>query len=94
MCAYKIPISSPLLFDSLTETKQMLITGGDDYTAKMELLERNGSSTICQASSFKYPIVVHGASSALVSTTLVLCGGFDYPRTYDTKINLLSDGFM
>ena len=76
MCAYKIPISCPLLFDSLTETKQMLITGDDDDQApKMELLERNGSSTICQASSFKYPIDVYGASSALIGTTMVLCGG-------------------
>ena len=87
MCAYKIPISSPLLFDSLTETKQMMITGflslfdqkmetgSNDQAPKMELLERNGSSTICQASSFKYPIDVYGASGALVGTTMVSCGG-------------------
>ena len=86
MCAYKIPISSPLLFDSLTETKQILITGYDDDQApKMELLEKNGSSTICQASSFKYPIDVESASGALVGTTMVLCGGRDYSdMVYDS----------
>ena len=83
-CAYKIHISSPLLFDSLTETKQILITGSDDQAPKMELLERNGSSTICQASSFKYPIDVEYASGALVGTTMVSCGGYGDGTTYDS----------
>ena len=84
MCAYKIPISNSLLFDSLTETKQILITGFDDQAWKMELLERNGSSTICQASSFKYPIDVEYASGALVGTTMVSCGGYGDGTTYDS----------
>ena len=73
------------MFDSLTETKQILITGdGDDQAPKMELLERNGSSTICQASSFKYPIDVNYASGALVGTTMVLCGGYGDDTYYDS----------
>ena len=82
---FKIPILRPLLFDSFTETKQILITGLlDDQAPKMELLERNGSSTICQASSFKYPIDVYGASGALVGTTMVSCGGFGDGTYYDS----------
>ena len=50
----------------------------------MELLERNGSSTICQASSFKYPIDVYGVSGALVGTTMVSCGGYGDGTTYDS----------
>ena len=87
MCAYKIPISNSLLFDSLTETKQILITGSsyeNPQAPKMELLERNGSSTICQASSFKYPIDVEYASGALVGTTMVSCGGYGDGTTYDS----------
>ena len=40
-------------------------------------LRANGSSTICQASSFKYPIDVYYASGALVGTTMVSCGGLN-----------------
>ena len=50
----------------------------------MELLERNGSSTICQASSFKYPIDLYSASAALVGTTILLCGGYFGGIRYDS----------
>ena len=44
MCAYKIPISSPLLFDSLTETKQMLITGYNDDQAPCTVVEKTNGT--------------------------------------------------
>ena len=69
------------LFDYLTDFKQVLITGYNDYQAqKMEVIQPNGTTTICQASSHKYPLDIYGASGALVGTTMVSCGG-SYPRT-------------
>ena len=66
------------LFDYLTDFKQVLITGRG--AQKMEVIQPNGTTTICQASSHKQPLDIYGASGALVGTTMVSCGG-SYPRT-------------
>ena len=69
------------LFDYLADFKQVLITGDDDDQAqKMEVIQPNGTTTICQDSSHKYPLDIYGASGALVGTTMVSCGG-SYPTT-------------
>ena len=69
------------MFDYLADFKQVLITGDDDDQAqKMEVIQPNGTTTICQDSSHKYPLDIYGASGALVGTTMVSCGG-SYPTT-------------
>ena len=63
------------MFDYLADFKQVLITGDDDDQAqKMEVIQPNGTTTICQAISHKYPLDIYGASGALVGTTMVICG--------------------
>ena len=52
----------------------------DDQAQKMQVIQPNGTTTICQDSSHKYPLDIYGASGALVGTTMVSCGG-SYPRT-------------
>ena len=46
----------------------------------MQVIQPNGTTTICQDSSHKQPLDIVGASGALVGTTMVSCGG-SYPRT-------------
>ena len=62
------------LFDYLAGFKQVLITGDfDDQAQKMEVIQPNGTTTICQAISHKYPLDISSASGALVCITMVIC---------------------
>lgn len=82
------------MFDYLADFKQVLITGDDDDQAqKMEVIQPNGTTTICQASSHKYPLDIYGASGALVGTTMVSCGGYnsDDEITYSACYSFSND---
>ena len=59
----------------LADFKQVLITGVDDQAQKMEVIQPNGKTTICQAISHKYPLDISSASGALVGITMVICDG-------------------
>ena len=59
----------------------------------MQVIQPNGTTTICQASSHKYPLDIYGASGALVGTTMVICGGYnsDDEITYSACYSFSND---
>ena len=57
----------------------------------MEVITANGSTSICNTSSYKYPNILTGASGGFLGNKMIICGG-DY-LSYDDPSNITCYSF-
>ena len=70
--------------------KYVLVTGfpNNDDTTQMEVMDKDGSTTICKA---KYPLKVSGATGVVTNGKMVVCGGVDESGTRRTECYAFAD---
>ena len=61
---------------NISDKKQILITGIEGK--QMEIIEQDGTTKVCKAHSFHYPLNIELASGALVNTSIIICGGYGF----------------
>ena len=59
----------------ISDVTQVLVTGKGSQANLMEVITANGTTSICNASSYKYPNSLAYASGGFSGNKMIICGG-------------------
>ena len=74
-----------LLIVCILDVTQVLITGYLSQNSLMEVINANGTTSICNASSHKYPNDLSDASGGFIDNKMIICGG---TYLWDAPLNI------